>query len=82
MFLFDWEKNDVLVALIYIVVFAGWAIATCCKLFKAGTYEVADFPSGLAAVLAAIPLAKAVSVGLQRFGKGSPQNTPSVGGKG
>jgi len=74
MLLFNSEKGSPrerwVVVAIYIVVFSIWFIATGINCSK-GTFELADIPSGLAAVLAAIPLATGVSEGLKRFGKGS-----------
>ena len=42
-----------------------WAFVTI-RNWGAGDFELADFPGGLAAVLASIPISKALAIGLRR----------------
>jgi hypothetical protein len=55
---------------IWIVVFIFWGIATVMN-FGSGSWVLADLPSGLAAVLVAVPISKGVAEGLRHFGKGA-----------
>ena len=56
------NKVDHLVTLVWVLVFVAWVWATVHN-FLVGSYELAELPTGLATVLVAIPLSKAVVEG-------------------
>jgi len=65
--LFSTEDQIDLSVLVWAVVFVLWTWATLGNLFD-GNYQLADIPAGLAAAVAALPVAKGVATGLRRFG--------------
>jgi hypothetical protein len=53
----------------WVAVLVAWAVATIAN-WVAGNWIIADIPSGVAAVLVAVPVSKGVARGLREFGKG------------
>ncbi len=67
--LFNTDAKADVVTVIWIVVFILWGWATLHNFVVLDTYELADLPTGLATVLVAIPLSKAVVEGAKQFRK-------------
>lgn len=65
--LFTTESRNDLVTWLWVAVLLFWGLATLANFFS-GEWVLAELPSGIAAVLVAVPLSKGVAEGLRHFG--------------